>query len=329
MVLQTTLWNALSSGEVLVIFAEFMDASSTLDLTRVSRDFYCGIPRNSSLGVQIWGKYLEDERFQANRLVFQAGKELRHSACVSRSNYKLILAVLVQKNSFMKISKLKHLCGSGKLSQPILPHKGQWRCLTRLDQFALKRATAEQNKSENAVPLNSSSTPSLSTAAKFVARICGRKGKSEMVRSHLVPLLTGDSIGEFTWVVDTLIRESNFLGVSQVVEMAIEVLGLERVNKLVFPPFNSFRSSVGDTFLHLLVRDGSLSVREKLEVVAVVGSLPSVCQLVNEVNLSHETALKLLMDRGAEEKKEVSGALLKLGANSSICDMKGNFFFFE
>lgn len=319
-----TLWNAVSCIEVLTTALEFLDPASAIILTHVSSQFYIGIPRNSGVGVQIWRRYLTDERYQASRLIFQAGRDLAENALVSRANYKLILAVLVQKNSFMKISRLKSLCGSGKLSHPILPHKGQWRCLTRLDQFALKRATSENVKPHNSLGL---SHGCISTEGKFIARICGRKGKNGMVRDHLVKLLSRN-VSELTWVINTIVREgSNFLGLKEVLDIAGDVLGTDQVNKLVLPPVDSYRTHLGDSILHLLVKDESLDFRDKVSVLETLRRLPCIGKLVNVVNLSHETALVLLMSRSHAEQEALCVILLEMGADVNICDSKGNFFF--
>ena len=330
-----TLWQVISSGEILPNLAEFMDAISAIEVTRASAQFYTGIPRNSSVGVQIWRRYLADDRYQWNRLIFAFSRDLVGDDRVSRANYKLILGVLVQKNGFMKISRLKSLCSSGKLSQPILPHKGAWRCLTRLDQFALKRAAGEQKKSDvveiSTTSLAVSSRPGLSATGKFVSRICGRKGekKSEMVRNHLVSLLSSSS-EQLTWLIDTLVKEGNFLGVREVLEVALSVVSADKVSKLVFPPLHAFRTNLGDTILHLIVKDKDLNLAEKISILNFLKNLPSCASnLINAVNLSHETPLLLLMNSGLEERVQLSEVLKDLGADASICDVKGNFFKLE
>ena len=310
----------LTSGDFAVQVTEYLDAISTISLTRTCSQLYCGLPRNSAVGVVIWRRYLSDERYLANRLVFETAKSLVHSDKVSRSNYKLILAVLSEKNGFMKITRLKSLCAEGKLAAPILPHQGKWKCLTRLDQFALKRASA--TGVENA-PAHAN-VPEASTAVKFIGRIAGRKGRSDMVKAQLVPLLKLTDKPHLSSLLKLLVAEMNIAGIAEVLWVAGDCVPDSSIESAVKEALSAFTTSIGDTILHLVVKDVAGSPAEKVKWLQCLLRYDVVKAIVNQVNLHHETALVLA--GGRSDLEPVGMMLIENGADANICDKKGNSF---
>jgi hypothetical protein len=323
--------SVLLSGEIPMILTEYLDPASAIDLTRTCSQIYLSIPRNSALGISIWRRFLLDERFTTNRLVADISKELVLSDMVSRSNFKLLVCVLSQKNGFMKISRLKSLLAKGRLSSPLLPHKGQWKCLTRLDQFALRRAskdTENQPRSNEGIALIP--TSSESTGVRLLSRISGRKGRTEMVKTHLANLLKSDYSSSLPSLFSLLMKEGNYAGAAEIIEMGIEIIGVESLNNMVSDSnIGDARSILGDTFLHSLLRDRNTSVSDKLGILRAFLDLPYVCGLLNITNHNHETVLILSQGIGGTldpKWRQMGAMLIEKGADASICDKKGNFY---
>lgn len=317
----------LSNGDVPIIITEFLDASSGLELSRTCTQIYCAIPRNSTVGVSIWRRYLSDNRYVSNRLVFEIGKQLVESENVSRSNYKLILSVLAQKNSFMKINRLKALLSDGKLANPILPHKGEWRCLTRIDQFALKRATQESQgapRSNLVIPASTSAT----TGVKFISRLAGRKGRHEMVMKQLSTLLQNNSSEQLTELLSILVQEMNHAGLLEILEISSSILDGRTVDECLSRSIKGFQSAIGDTLLHTVVRDKNTSIEEKIRLMKGLLKYDGLKKLVNETNLNHESVLVLVGTLQPTDKRwsDIGNVLIGNGADLNICDKKGNFY---
>ena len=279
------------------------------------------------MSVQVWKTYLCDSRYMTNKLVAETARGLVNSDQVSRANYKLILAVLMQKNGFMKISRLKSLCGSGKLSVPLLPHKGAWKCLVRLDQFALKRASAEAT-GHKASRTDQPVLASTSTSVKFVARIAGRKGKHEMVKQNVRPLL---SQGTFQSLLEMLVLEANFSGLAEVLDLAQVELSLTEVDTKLSCALSSYKSGIEDNILHRILRDTTTTVSEKLKIFQILFLFESPKLLINKVNLNHESPLITAFglgtaSSGKQEWEKIANIFIKNGADVFLCDKKGLFY---
>ena len=262
-----------------------------------------------------------------NKLVQESAKSLVSSDQVSRANYKLILTVLMQKNGFMKVNRLKSLCASGKLSVPLLPHKGAWRCLTRLDQFALKRASAE---AANEKPRQESIVQS--SSSKFVSRIAGRKGKREMVKQHLGPLLR-NGVDGLRPLVEILVADLNFSGLAEVLELSESSVSKAQIETVLEHSVSGYKSSIQDTFVHAIVREKSLPLPEKRAVLTQLLEYEPVRQLLNQVNLNHETPLvvaagiaKTVTEAEKQDWQKIASLFISKGADVYLCDKKGVFY---
>ena len=292
---------------------EFLDAPSTLEMTRTCVGLYLALPRNCAMSIEVWRRYLSEDRYLGNRLTFEIGKTLVESDQVSRSNYKLILAVLLQKNGFMKITKLKTLMTVGKLASPILPHKGKWRCLIRLDQFALKRATLEGIAQDENKPANTLSTES------FICRIAGNKSKLPLLKQYLSKHL--NSSPSLSPLVSRCLSSGNISGLSDIPHLSQNQLHCGGSVDSVIPTIKSHRNLLGDNIFHILIRDSRCV--DKVRVISNLLVIPSLCQLLNEVNLTNQTPLVLAFSSGMPE-------LCKLfkthGADTSICDNRGIYY---
>ena len=320
---KASLEDLLSCGEVLSSVTSFLDATSALELSRASVSLYLALARNTPLGISIWRRYLTDLKYVPNRLVFDVGKTLVETADVSRANFKLVVAVLSQKSGFMKINKLKALCASGKLNNPLLPRKGQWRALVRLDPFALKRATAEgnqQNRPEvNVMPPRS--TPSIES---LIIRMVGSRSKSPLLEQQLVRVLAGNPDAmqsTLSSIFSALLANNQFPGVCDLIEMVLKLSppqDREKIERIISNTVVSFRTSIGDTILHALIRVtefdlcGSLLKHDMLR------------PLLNTVNLNHETPLLLLFKQN--KSAPLIADLIQHGADTSIPDKKGNLY---
>lgn len=322
-----TLESLLSSAEVLETVSTFLDPMSAIELTRTSSGMYCNLPRNSSMAVQIWSMYLTDPRYLTNRLVLESAKALVASKDVSRSNYKCILAVLIQRNGFMKINRLKSLCASGKLASPLLPHKGGWRCLVRLDQFALKRASKESTTLGSQRPGIAASVD-----VKFIARIAGQKGKTELLKSKLKNLFAEEDTDDMHSVFSILLAELNWMGLIDVLESVKDTLSHERVDKALSTIISPFKTSLGDSLFHLLVKESSLKILDKNRLMHLLLDFPSMKLLVNEVNLNHESVLVLVSKTAPRSGpdtaawQDLAELFITAGADKYLCDRKGTFY---
>jgi hypothetical protein len=327
-----TLITLFSSHEALEAVSLFLDPASALELTRTCTALYCNLPRNSAMAIQTWSMYLTDPRYLTNQLVLETARGLVASKDVSRSNYKFILAVLIQKNGFMKVNRLKSLCASGKLSSPVLPHKGGWRCLVRLDQFALKRATKESASGQLSQPEEISA----SVDVKFVARIAGQKGKTYLLKQKLKSLCDTDTadgyLDDMHVIFKILLKESNWMGLIDVLASAYDIIPLETVNKALNSSLVPFRTNLKDSLLHLIVKDSSLRVQDKLRLVDLLLAFPSMKALVNEVNLNHEAPLVLVTKTAPKSSPDIdvwqqlATKLISAGADKYLCDRKGLFY---
>ena len=332
-----TLEGMLSSAEVLEHVALFLDPFSAIELTRTSSCMYTALPRNSNLGVLIWKTYLSNERYLSNRLVIETAKAMVQSDVVSRSNYKCILAVLVQKNGFMKITRLKSLCATGKLAHPVLPHKGGWRSLIRLDQFALKRASKESVMPHGEHQLVDIEAP---LEVKFIGRIAGQRGKSEMVKDKIEALSGAEPNDDALFstrlntIFEILLREVNFAGLLDVLDICKTLTRDAAVDKALEASIVPFRTNLHDSVLHLIVKSDSIKLPEKMRLVRNLLEFSSTKSLVNAVNLNHETALVLIKKRAEvgsalehlTHLQAVADALIDSGADVYLCDRKGVFY---
>lgn len=333
--LENSLPSVISSHEVIQVISEFLDPVSMLHLTLTSSVMYCALPRNSSMSVNIWRKYLTDSRYLTNKLVIETSRALVASDQVSRANYKCILAVLVQKNGFMKVSRLKSLCASGKLSSPLLPHKGGWRSITRLDQFALKRASKE---CESAQPLPQSLISRGSTELDFISRIAGRKGKFEVLRERLSKYFADVSdiqrTSSLLTLLKTLVTDRNVTGFVEVLKVSDSVFDVGTIDSLVGEASRDFNNNLQETWLHFILRDSQTSPKEKVGIFDSLLEFSSLRNLVNIVNLNHVSPLVLITTELATKSaavdrtrwQEIADILIKHGADVYLCDRKGTFY---
>jgi len=315
--------DVLSSGEIPVTLCEYLDAESALSLTRTSASIYLAIPRNNTMSVAIWRKYLADPRYVPNRLVFDIGKFLVESGDVSRANFKPIVAVLSQKSGFMKINKLKSLCSSGKLSVPLLPRNGQWRSLMRLDQFALKRATKECGDDQNKPP---PATIEKNSMESLITRLAGVKGRSPMVEKYLDRMIKeSPGLPRLINLVGRLVREQNIPGLIEILELLSKRPTVD-LDALIETSIGPYRTPIGDNILHACVRLPAVTVVDMVRRILNFSSLS--VGLVNQVNLNHETPL-LLASKVAQPggiREAVCGFLITAGSDVNIPDKKGNFY---
>ncbi len=312
----------------MMVLSEYLEGSDALSLSRACVRIYQTLSRNTPMGISIWRRYLTDARYQGNKLTFEIGKSMTQSDMVSRANYKLILAVLAQKNGFMKIGRLKDLLGKGTLSSPILPHKGKWRSIIRLDPFALKRANKEsgglqQPQIENK-PSNLITGPSTEA---FLCQLAGQKSKRVLLTQFLEKYLTsGPHAVQLQTLVEVCISAGNLAGLGDILSLArlrVSDSDFQNVVKsCVFP----FRTPLGNCILHELLRDPKLVLSEKVRVVLQLLELPVFPSLLNEVNLSHETPLVLAMKIDRIGLHSVCSRMLAVGADPSLCDSHGVFF---
>ena len=330
-----SLSSIISSCEVVQIVSDFLDPISMINLTLTSSEMYCGLPRNSSMSVNIWRKYLTDSRYLTNKLIIETARSLASSENVSRANFKCILAVLVRKNGFMKVSRLKSLCAAGKLSTPLLPNKGAWRAIIRLDQFALKRASKECDSGKPPVP---SFTTRGSTGLDFISRIAGRKGKfgvvSERVLSFFSEMSDSEKISSLTTLLKTLVDDGNILGFIDVLKICGPIYDHEAVDSILGKACTEFNSILRDNFLHYILRDSQTSPKDKVGILDFLLQFSSLRNVVNIVNLNHVSPLVLISNELAitcsmEDRlqwQQIADLLIKHGTDIYLCDRKGNFY---
>jgi hypothetical protein len=325
-----SLEHLFSSSEVIEVVATFIDPLSAIELTRTSSTMYTSLPRNSSLGVQTWKMYLTKPHYLTNRLVIETAKSLVESELVSRSNYKCILAVLVQKNGFMKISRLKSLCVSGKLASPVLPHKGGWRMLVRFDQFALKRASKDPVENRSDYHISDMDVP---IEVKFIARIAGQKGKTDMLKQKLSALPKHEFTDLLTSVLNIVVREHNFPGLLDIIEAIRENEAVSAIDESIRRSITPFKTALDENLLHLIIKDSSIKVNQKVSLLRCLLQYDSTKKLINALNLNHETALVLLsktvtssLSPERELWQQAAEVLIMNGADVYLCDRKGYFY---
>jgi hypothetical protein len=329
----SSLVSTLSSTEVVQLTALFLDPSSMLVLTRTCTQMYLGLPRNSAMSIQIWRTYLTEGRYLNNKLVLETARALVMSQAVSRSNYKMILAVLVQKNGFMKVSRLRSLLAAGKLSTPVLPHKGEWRKVIRLDQFALKKASKEV-WAEPARPSGDSGSRG-STELDFISRIAGRKGREsalrEMLSCTLKTLNETKTQSVLTLIFSNVVNDQNFLGLVEVATVASTLTSVDIVSSCLTKVVSNYKTALEETILHSLLRDQSTTVKQKFSMLSKLFEFSCMRDLVNRVNLNHQSALVLVstcLSKSSDLSgwQEVADLLIKTGADVYLCDRKGKFY---
>ena len=292
-----------SSLEVASVIFQYLNVVDALETTRTSSEFYKAIPRNSAFGVSVWRQYLTDVRYITNRLVFETGKFLAESDQVSRSNYKLILCVLSQKNGFMKTSKLRGLCASGKLVHPILPRRGKWKGIVRLDQFALKRASLENEEND------SGNVKHVSPVVLFASRVAGRAGKQEVFATQVRKLVSESSSKHVADLVLTLVSDGNVAGLAQL----LRLLPADMLEQCLNAETLSFRTAVGDNLLHLATTKGTA-----VADIECLLQFASIQAMLNERNLGGRAPLH------ACARAEIFDLLVQHGADRHLPDSKGN-----
>lgn len=324
----STLDDVLSYGEVLITVTKFIDSLSALNLSRVSFTCYGSLGRNSPMAITIWRMYLTDSRYVTNRLVFDIGRSLVDTSDVSRANFKLLVAVLSQKSGFMKINKLKALCAAGKLKTPLLPKKGQWRELVRLDPFALKRATTEGYHANQAESVSSriTSGPSMES---LIIRLAGSRSKSPLLQSQLTRLIqpfTETAQSAFSSICTQLCVNNQSAGLVDLLVLTSKSIVSEKdkptFHRIIETAIVPFRTIIGDNILHAMIRSNDLECCRHLV------EFDAIKPLLNEVNLNHETPL-LLAHKTFSKSNETSNFLsflISVGANPAIPDKKGNLY---
>ncbi len=323
-----------SSNEILQSVVGYLDASSALDLTKVCSSMYIGLPRNSPLGVQIWRTLLVDPRYNSNKLTLETSRLLATSDKISRANYKCILAVLTQKNGFMKVSRLKSLCAAGKLSTPVLPRHGGWRALVRLDQFALRRASKESISSDQSgIRISTEDTP---VDVKFVARMAGQKGKRALLEQRFETALQGrdehECLKRLVAIYTILMTESNIAGMSEILEVSEKFVTNKILESVLESTLQQFSTQIEDNILHVVMKDSRLQTVQKLHFIKLLLAYNSIKKLLNKVNLHHETPLVLINKISVgntpdlAELQKIADLMISAGADQYLCDRKGLFY---
>ena len=290
--------SVFASGEIGLFVMQYLDAVTAVSLTYTCTEFYRAIPRNSAFGVSVWRLYLSDPAYIGNRLVFETGRFLLDSDAVSRSNYKLIVCVLIQSNGFMKTSKLKSLCLGGVLKAPILPKHGKWRDLFRLDTYALKKAgdgTCLKNRDLLKVGKVS--------LVSFVSRVLMKNSYKPLFVSKYLSNMSSTDISS---LANILIVECP-IGLSRLFSLLNPETRLGLYTQIIHP----YKNSMGDTFFHRIVCESSI------DLIAPMLEFPEANTLLNQRNLKGETPLHLCTS------SDVFELLTKKGADPNIPNSKG------
>jgi hypothetical protein len=279
-------------GEFPFILTEYLNAGSCLELTRVCSGLYLAIPRNTALGISIWRRYLDDERYVTNRLLFDFGKDVTdmdRSNC-SRANYKCILASVSGRSGLLRVQRLRKLLVEGKLSIPVLPRKGGWRCLARLDQFALKRLAGEDGKEDRLVPPSENGM-----AVNYLVRILLR-GRVDLVKDKIAKL---DELNLIK-VVTELFQHRAVDGLLGILEISVDK------NEEFFQRIGEIRSNLNNYLIHLISPNcTNLQIFTKLR------------HSINHQNLLGDSPLHLVRDPAVYDH------LLSLGADRTLLNRKG------
>jgi hypothetical protein len=309
--------NIVSLGDTAILLTEYIDAASALELSRTCVQLYQALSRNTSLGISIWRRYLSDDRYQTNRLTFEVGRAMTSSDIVSRANFKLILAVLVQKNGFMKIARLKELQAKGVLSTPILPHKGKWRALVRLDPFALKRASKEVS---HALPEQKAHSSLKSSLEGFICQIAGHKSKLSILEQYLRKHLVHPNA--LSSLLNHCIHSGTVGGIPDILKVSSTIIDdIKTPTEAVVLPY---RSALGNNIFHDIIRDPKPDPIEKRRRIEILLEIPCTLPLLNMTNYSHETPLIFASRDPSFEG--ICGTMVKHGANVHISDKNGRVY---